>query len=188
MPLQAFDSLNDMTWDRPAPMAPVAGLPLWIATRDSARLKRLYTRIERARNDAPPSDSESLSTALSFVGAMLQLVRGDSSGIREFRFPEWIPPGMQAATPFGLLPIELLLALHREDEAWTILQSRGSRGTVGVVLWMLYRARLAEKRGERDIALDDYGFVARLWANADEPLRAFAREAREGLVRLSGEP
>jgi hypothetical protein len=56
------------------------------------------------------------------------------------------------------------------------------------VLWMLYRARMAEKRGEREIALDDYGFVARLWRDAEEPLRTFAVEAKEGLVRLSGEP
>ena len=88
----------------------------------------------------------------------------------------------------GLFPVEMALALHNEDEAWTLLQSRGGFGPSGGVLWMLYRARMAETRGERDIALDDYGFVARLWAHADEPLRSFALEAKEGLARLSSEP
>jgi TolB-like protein len=187
IPLQTFDSLNHMTWDSPNPMAPVAGLPLWIASRDSVRLIRFYNRLDRARNAASPSDRASMDLVVGFARAAVQVARGDSSGFRDLRIPEWLPPGMRAETPFGLWPVEMLLALHREDEAWTLLQSRGSRGTVAV-LWMLYRARLAEKRGEREIALDDYGFVARLWANADEPLRSFAREAREGLARLSGEP
>jgi hypothetical protein len=53
---------------------------------------------------------------------------------------------------------------------------------------MLHRARLAEKRGDREIAVENYGFVARLWADAEEPLRSDAREAREALQRLTGEP
>lgn len=97
-----------------------------------------------------------------------------------------VPPGMRAETPFGLFPVEIALALHDEDRAWTLLQSRNGDGPTAV-LWMLYRARLAEKRGEREMALDDYGFVARLWANAEEPLRSFAREAKEALVRLTAE-
>jgi hypothetical protein len=96
---------------------------------------------------------------------------------------------MRAETPFGLFPVEMALALHDEDRAWTLLQSRGAGGAgPSAVLWMLHRARMAEKRGEREMAIDDYGYVARLWADADEPLRSFAREAKEGLARLTKEP
>jgi hypothetical protein len=55
-------------------------------------------------------------------------------------------------------------------------------------LWRLQRARLAEKRGERDLALAEYGFMARLWAGADEPLRSLADEAKAAVARLTAEP
>jgi hypothetical protein len=182
-----FDSLYDAKANDPSLFTHVIGVPLWIAARDTARLERLYERIDRLRKETPPQQREDLTRALAFAGGTVQLARGDSSwfkGARERRAST--PPGMRAETPFGLFPVEMALALHDEDEAWTLLQSRG--GGPNGVLWMLYRARMAEKRGEREIALDDYGFVARIWADADEPLHSFASEAKEGLARLSSEP
>ena len=177
IPQATFDSLYDARAKDPAFMAPI-GVPLWIAARDTVRLERLQ---ERWRGQGGQS------LAVEFLGATVQLARGDSSW---FRRPDaaisQLPLGMQAETPFGLFPVEMALALHAEDRAWALLQSRNGDGPTAV-LWMLHRARLAEKRGERDIALDDYGYVSRLWGDAEEPLRSYAREAREGMARLIGE-
>jgi hypothetical protein len=185
IPISVFDSLTAEAWDAPGAIGPAMGVPLWIEARDTVRLKRLSQRAEQALARVPPERRADLSLAAQAFRGFLDLARGDSSRFRTNRHRG--APGMAATTPFGLLPAELALALRPEDEAWALLQSRSHTGTPTGVIWMLYRARLAEKRGEREIALDDYGFVARLWATADEPLRSYAREAREGLIRLTRE-
>jgi serine/threonine-protein kinase len=185
---KTFDSLYDANANDANTFAHFLGVPLWIAARDTGRLERLYERYDLLRRVALPAQREGLTVALEFIGGIMQLSRGDSSWFKDSGLRRMgVPPGIRAEGPLGLFPVEMALALHDEEEAWTLLQSRGGSGMSGV-LWMLYRARMAEKRGEREIALDDYGFVARLWRDAEEPLRSFAVEAKEGLVRLSGEP
>jgi len=184
IPISVFDSLTAEAWDAPGGIGPAMGVPLWLEARDTVRLKRLVQRAEGAMA-ARPDARVQLGIAVQAFRGFLDLARGDSSWFRTDRNPG--APGMAAETPFGNLVAELALALRPEDEAWALLQSQSHSGTPTGVLWMLHRARLAEKRGERGIALDDYGFVARLWANADEPLRSHAREAREGLIRLTRE-
>jgi len=188
IPLATFDSLYDIRAKDPGFLAPI-GVPLWIAARDTIRLKRVYERWELVGRRGPAPLRENAAMAQEFFGATVRLARGDSSWFKDSsrRARLQVPPGMRAETPFGLFPVEMALALHREDEAWSLLQSRNGSGPTAV-LWMLHRARLAEKRGEREIALDDYGFVARLWRDADEPLRSYAKEAKEGLARLTKEP
>jgi serine/threonine-protein kinase len=187
--LATFDSLYDERAKDASFLTPI-GVPLWIAARDTVRLQRLYERFVLRLQQAPAPQRESAAIALEFLAATLRLARGDSSWFkdRDSRIRRLVPPGMQAETPFGLFPVEMALALHDEDRAWTLLQSRNGIGPTTSVLWMLHRARLAEKRGEREIAQDDYRYVARLWADADEPLRSFAREAKDGLARVSAEP
>ncbi len=187
IPLAAFDSLYDERAQELGFTAPIA-VPFWIAARDTVRLKRLYERWVLALQRAPAPQRENAAIALEFHAAALRLAHGDSSWFKDpSRISPVVPPGMQAETPFGLFTVEMALALHDEDRAWALLQSRNGNGPTAV-LWMLHRARLAEKRGQREMAIDDYGYVARLWADADEPLASYAREAREGLARLSGEP
>jgi hypothetical protein len=190
LPVATFDSLNDVAWDSPSPFAPLMGLSIWVAAGDTARLGRLYQRIDSLAGVAPPEVKQELGPVTDFLRAMLSLARGDSTAAAR-RTPriENAPVGLQAETPFGLLVIELALAFDPEDRTWALLQSRQSGAPEPeAVIWRLYRARLAEKRGERAIAIDDYAFVARLWQDAEEPLAGFAREARLALARLNAEP
>jgi serine/threonine protein kinase len=55
------------------------------------------------------------------------------------------------------------------------------------VLWVLLRGRVGERLGERERALQSYAWVAGMWWNAGSELQPYAREAREGLARLTGE-
>ncbi|MCZ6760139.1 MAG: hypothetical protein O7D29_07180, partial [Gemmatimonadetes bacterium] len=48
-------------------------------------------------------------------------------------------------------------------------------------------ARLNERLGNRDTAIDAYGLVADMWQHADDLLQSFVSEAREALQRLTGE-
>jgi hypothetical protein len=55
------------------------------------------------------------------------------------------------------------------------------------VLWVLLRGRVAERVGERDRAIQSYGWVVGMWRNADPELQRDVREARDGLARLTDE-
>jgi serine/threonine-protein kinase len=59
--------------------------------------------------------------------------------------------------------------------------------TVSQVLAKLETARAAERRGQRDRAVEDYRFVLNVWRHADPELRPHVDEARAALARLSGE-
>ena len=56
------------------------------------------------------------------------------------------------------------------------------------VLGRLERARIAERAGARDKAIQEYQFVADVWRHADPELQSYVTEAREGLRRLGAEP
>ena len=56
------------------------------------------------------------------------------------------------------------------------------------ILWTLERARVAERLGEREMAARDYQYVMGVWRHADPQLQPYVAEAREGLMRVSGEP
>jgi hypothetical protein len=187
MPMARFDSLYDAyaaTTEQGAGFPYLVGVPYWIASGDTARLSAGLRRFAE-RPGIPPGDARLVT---EFLVAAIALAGGDSSAFREGAPRDSrVAPGMRAETPFGIFPVEMELAMGREDEAWELLQSRGGGGPVTRVRWMLYRARLAEKRGERDIALENYGYVNRIWADAEEPLRSDAREAREALARLTAE-
>jgi len=49
------------------------------------------------------------------------------------------------------------------------------------------RGRVAERLGERERAIQSYTWVVSMWRNADPELQPYVREAREGVVRLTGE-
>jgi hypothetical protein len=52
------------------------------------------------------------------------------------------------------------------------------------VLGTLERGRIAERLGQRDVAIKSYRFVADVWRHADPELQAYVTEAREMLKRL----
>ncbi len=90
-----------------------------------------------------------------------------------------------------LTKAQLLAASGRDREAAQLLDE-GSNGrwrqqVPGDVVWQLERARVHERLGNRHKAISDYAFVANVWRNADDLLQPFVTEAREALVRLTGE-
>jgi hypothetical protein len=83
-----------------------------------------------------------------------------------------------------------LLALRGRDAELMDLLDRSiplGYATVSQVLAKLETARAAERRGQRDRAVEDYRFVLNVWRHADPELRPHVDEARAALARLSGE-
>jgi hypothetical protein len=60
--------------------------------------------------------------------------------------------------------------------------------TPSEVLWALEQARVSERVGDRERAVESYAFLAAAWQHADEELQPLVREAKEALARLNAEP
>ena len=81
----------------------------------------------------------------------------------------------------------LLAGLGREREAFAVLD-RGFPWNFQALErapWALEQARLAERLREYDKARYWYGYVTRVWRNADPELQPSVAESREALGRLS---
>jgi hypothetical protein len=96
-----------------------------------------------------------------------------------------------------LCAVELLLRARLEssrgrDRAAASLLDRWPQMGWGLepneVLMVLERGHVAERLGDRPVAIEKYQFVADSWRNADPELQKFVKDTKEGLVRLTGEP
>ncbi len=65
-------------------------------------------------------------------------------------------------------------------ELWRLLHP-------GEIFWALERARVNERLGNTERAIQDYRLVAAVWINADAVLQPFVEESHEALRRLTGE-
>jgi tetratricopeptide (TPR) repeat protein/tRNA A-37 threonylcarbamoyl transferase component Bud32 len=123
--------------------------------------------------------------------AYLSLARGDTTAaLEEFdTLKEW--PAVPWAYKERLTRAQLLAAVGRDEEAATILDQIPSVGYVPgpvEVIWILERARVNDRLGNREKAVESYSYVMDVWRNADPLLQPFVTEARTALARLAGEP
>ena len=164
------------------------GAPVWWAARgDSASLRQW---VERLRQETRRTSTPNAAVPTYWLGAAeayLALARRDTAGALA-RFAA-LPDARGPIWPERLTQARLLTAMGREREALGVLDREfpveimtGSQG-----IWALERARLAEKLGERDKAVDSYGYLVRLWRHADADLQPMVAEAKEALQRLGGD-
>ena len=123
--------------------------------------------------------------------AYLALVRRDTAGaLAQLRTVTWRDCPTQCLAS-DLHRARLLVAVGAVNEARALLAG-GSLAdwqlppTALDVLWLLERARLAERTGDHARAASAYRSVVGLWASADPPLQPLVAEARAGLRRTSG--
>ena len=100
-----------------------------------------------------------------------------------------IPDTLLGPGALRLMQAQLLAAHGRERDAARLLDQSTWRNLISPsrVLIALERARLAERLGEPNRALDGYQQVVGLWRHADPELQPFVSEARAGLERLTAE-
>jgi serine/threonine-protein kinase len=171
------------------------GLPWWLQRRDTLSLARFAARAAEV-SGRPGTLWVTLRSQLlgSMAEAYLSLARGDSTDA--LRRLQAIPDALCIADDYApncfhlrLTQARLLAARgqHRQAadliEVWRLDKVPASPS---FVLAMLERARLAEVLGEREKAIESYGFVSACWRKADPELQGFVEEAREALVRLGG--
>ncbi|HEY8195868.1 MAG TPA: protein kinase, partial [Gemmatimonadales bacterium] len=161
----------------------------WASRRDTASLRLSVTRAESTARSERVNRPRALYMAGS-ASAYLALATGDTSDAIQ-RFLALSPNACPSCYLDRLTLARLLVDRRRDQEAWPILRGEHIGSTLTPfptsILWVLLRARVAERIGEREQALHSYSWVAGMWRNADPELQPYVTEAREGLARLSGE-
>lgn len=118
------------------------------------------------------------------------LARGDSAeALRRFLA---LPDSGCYCRFHRLVRAQLLAAARRDREALALLErvygQEQAPPMPSEVLWVLERARVAERLKDFEKARRDYGWVARIWRHADPELQPHVAEARTALARLGGGP
>ena len=163
--------------------------PWWASRRDTASLRLSVAHAESLGRSDPARRPRAAYLAAS-AKAYLALAKGDTAGaIQQFLV---LPHGACPSCYLDQLTLARLLVDRRRDqEAWPILKGEHVSSTMtpfpSAVLWSLLRARVAERIGEREVAIRSYSWAAGMWRNADPELQPYVSEAREALARLTSE-
>jgi hypothetical protein len=167
----------------------VITLPWWMAQGDSAALRTLQRKWDSLAGASPQSAVRGRAIYASQAAqAYLTLLRRDTTGaIRQL---EALPDSLCPFCYFQRLTLAQLLSARGEDRKALRLMDGQLLELLapGEIFWTLERARVAERLGQRETAARDYQYVADVWRKADAQLQPYVEEAREGLIRVSGEP
>jgi eukaryotic-like serine/threonine-protein kinase len=163
----------------------------WARQRDTASLRAAVARAESMVHSSSQGNPNVARYLARSAGAYLALARGDTSAALD-GFLALPVPDCPACYYDRLTTAQLLLHRRRYQDAWQMLQAEAPGPTnapmLSGVMWRLLRGRAAEEIGEKDRAIQSYGWVAGMWRNADPELRPYVKEARDGLARLTAEP
>jgi hypothetical protein len=175
----------------PASHRLVAAFPWWASHRDTTSLRRAEAHADSlALRDPDPTGRSRARYAAAAAAAYLLLARQDTAAALE-RFLALPESGCPPCYLDRFTLAQLLVDHRRDREAWSILQGEHRFSTLDAtateVLWALLRGRVGERLGERERAIQSYTWVVGMWRNADPELQPYVREAREGVVRLTGE-
>jgi len=184
------------------PFKTTAGLlfaPAWWAGRsDSSSLKLLIER-ERAATAGTHGATDAIVGLRAYQHlprtpyhvaastAYLELLRGDTA--RAIAMLQALPTATGMVWPERLTLARVLEAQHRDRDALAVLDREFPQPWEwpSRAIWAVERARVADRLGEREKAKRWYGYVARVWRNADPELQPVVTEARQGLTRLTAE-
>jgi tetratricopeptide (TPR) repeat protein len=171
--------------DHPTPRANLA-LTWWYEAGDTLSLARVANAADALARRAEPTDTARLHYARDAARAWLVLARRDTvealarfTALREWPSPIWIRNRLTLARLLGMA--------GRDREAARILdvdRRPGMPQFPSDLLWVLERARVRERLGDRDEAVRAYAYVADMWQHADPELQPLVEEARAGLARL----
>jgi eukaryotic-like serine/threonine-protein kinase len=166
----------------------------WVDHHDTlslARAVRFYADRPRLTPQYTVADSALWRWAQDCAEAYLAVARRDTTdALRRFaalRDWPWVPRGYVHRLRYA----QLLAARGEDREAAAVLDRVAEVGVAPgpiEVSWVLERARVNERLGNRERAARDYSYVMDAWRHADPVLQPFVDEARQGVARLVREP
>jgi serine/threonine-protein kinase len=173
-----------------APRTTVTRLYSWWATDgDTAAIQQYISEYEVVRSTQAPI--QQMRRANAAAGrAYLALARRDTAAaVRLFiSTPDTV---YQCWYESRMTLVQLLRATGRYREAAERVERRWPGTThcgngVDDVVWTMERARVFDRLGRRDLAIESYAFVADAWRTADPELQPYVRESEAALARLRG--
>jgi eukaryotic-like serine/threonine-protein kinase len=146
----------------------------WAESGDTASIQQVVKAV-----DGPGFRALAADMARGYLAVAR---RDTTDAIRRLSFPDSACIG-DCALP-RLVLAQLLSARGQDREAAAILDQEFFQPIPSRVVWMLERARVNERIGERAKAIDSYAFVASAWQRADPELQPAVVEAKSALKRL----
>jgi hypothetical protein len=164
------------------------GLPWWQARRDTLLLVRFAIRADQEARTQRTAIGKFRGRYLNAAAtAYLALARADSA--RALRLFQSIPDTLCIVNICyyeKLTEARLLASQGRAQQAGEVLDLWVWKAEGPIfVLGVLEQARIAERLGERQKAVDSYQFVVDVWRHADPELQPFVLEARNALTRMT---
>jgi hypothetical protein len=162
----------------------------WAADGDTTSIQSYITQFSETQSarPRPPGVIAMLRASVAAGRGYLSLARHDTTAaLRQFlTTPDTLH---ECENDTRLTAAQLLMAVGRYAEAGQRLERRWP-GTSACsngfddVIWTLERGRAFERLGRRELAMENYAFVADAWRTADPELQPYVRESRAALERL----
>ena len=164
--------------------ASLVPIPVMALTHDSVSLLGTAAKLDSIMPKVPPSQRGIIFYFTSVVRAYAALANNDTAtAITRFA----ALPDSVLSLPLDRLYHARLIARKDPQGALKVLQTKNTVGLLTVVR-ALEQARLEERLGRRELAVEHYGRVADMWRNTDSPqLRDARDEARTALQRLDAD-
>jgi tetratricopeptide (TPR) repeat protein len=162
-------------------------LPWWAAKHDTLALAAFASRLRSLTAMSPSDVRPWLHYGAASADAYHALARGDTNAAlgRFTSLPDTVCPCVYDQ----IVTSQLLAQQGRDREAAAVFEGQYPPFMAPAEgLWRLQRARVLERLGRRDAAVDDYRFTATAWRRADPELQPYVTEARQALARLTSEP
>jgi tetratricopeptide (TPR) repeat protein len=175
--------LTTRRWLRDRDWFAAQALWWWGERRDTSSIRQ-FIALQDSLKGLPAGGPYSALAAPAY----LALARGDTAGALDRLMT--LPDSLCLICAFERLArVRLLTATGRDREAAPQLDlSIALFPEVLDVVWALERARVNERLGDRDKAIESYSFVTQSWRQTDPELQPVVAEARAALGRLTAEP
>jgi hypothetical protein len=184
------DSANKMfdSWIRTRDRNARLALSYWAMHGDSARVRQLLTYLEQRAQGTQASLERTLAQQeVAEARFFLALARHDTASAVRL-MPQLVDSLCLDGCDLIRFAKGRVLGAHgRNDEAQQLL-TPSFRTVVAPLmpLFLLERARVSERMGQREQALRDYNYVARAWRRPDPELRDSVEEVIAAIERLGG--
>src|SRR5438445_4767214 len=170
---------------------PPAMLSWWGITRDTVHLTEALRAADSISRTKPSWRFAAYLRASAL--ANMALARADTGeALKRFLgLPDALSRNMCLAD--ALVRVRLLEARGLREAAEQLSAEPPERdelqeGLLSEVFWILERARVSDRLGNRGREIPAYRFVADVWSHADPELQPYVAEARAALKRLNAEP